>query len=92
MKSRQAKDVTYRISAITQNTILNNQDQSNSVWSITKVRQDNDMINCIDLLYIENKIELSRPIRQGTVHGKNKQDNGVTDRTGVIYAENKAEL
>ena len=50
------------------------------------------MIDRIDLLYIESEIELSRPIRQGTVHGKKKQDNGVTDRTGAIYAENKAEL
>lgn len=50
------------------------------------------MIDRVDLLYIESKIELSRPIRQGTVHDKNKQDNGVTDRIGAIYEENKTEL
>lgn len=50
------------------------------------------MIDRIDLLYIESKIEVSIPIRQGTVHGKNKQDNGETDRTSAIYAQKKTEL
>ena len=37
-------------------------DQSDGVESVTKTKQDNDMINHIDLVYVETEIELSGPI------------------------------
>ena len=33
-----------------------------------KVRQDKDVTDCIGTLYVDNEIELSRPIRQGMVY------------------------
>ena len=38
--------------------LLNYQDQLDSVLSMTKVRQYNDVIDHIGLLYVENEIEL----------------------------------
>ena len=37
-----------------------------------KVRQDNDMIDLIDAVYIENKTTRSRLIRPGTVCDENQ--------------------
>lgn len=34
-------------------------DQSDQVWSMTKTRNNNDVINRIDLDYVENNTELS---------------------------------
>lgn len=45
------------------NTILNNQDWSDSVRSFMKARQDKDVIDGTSPLYIENEIELLRLIR-----------------------------
>ena len=46
-------------------------DQSNRVLSITKTRQDNDVIGFIGVVYIENDIELLRSIRPGIVYDQN---------------------
>ena len=35
--------------------------------SVTKTRQDNDMINYIGVVYVETKTELSRPIKSGAM-------------------------
>lgn len=35
---------------------------------MTKVRQDKDVADRIGTLYVDNEIELSRPIRQGMVY------------------------
>ena len=37
-------------------------DQSNWVQFVIKTRQDNDMTNCIGIIYTETKSELSGPI------------------------------
>ena len=47
-------------------------DRSDQVQSKKKTRQDNDMINHIGLVYAENDIELSRPIRPRAVCDKTK--------------------
>ena len=58
--------------------ILNYQDQSNSVWSMTKTRQDNDVVDRIGPFYAENKIERLWSIWQGTIdeeeHTKQQRD------------------
>ena len=35
---------------------------------MTKIRQDNNVTDCIDAVYAEIRIELSWPIRQGTIN------------------------
>lgn len=54
------------------NTILNCQDWLDHLWSMKKMRLENDLTDCIDSLYVENEIKLSRPIEQGTVYDKDQ--------------------
>ena len=37
-------------------------DLSNRVWFVMKTKQDNDMTNCIGLVYVETKTEQLKPI------------------------------
>lgn len=60
--------------------------------SLTKTRQDNNMINRISVVYAENNIELSWPIGLGVDYDENHINNYVFDCTDAIYAENKTEL
>ena len=50
--------------------ILNYQDQTNSVRSMTKTRHDNDVTDRTSPLYNKNETELLWPIWQGTVYDK----------------------
>ena len=36
-----------------------------------KTRHDNDMTNCISVIYVENNTKLSSPIEPGTLYDKN---------------------
>ena len=36
-----------------------------------KTRKDNDVTNCIGVVYVENEIELSWPIRPSVVYDEN---------------------
>lgn len=56
---------------------------------MTKTRQDNNVIDHIGLAYVENNIELSRPIKSGAVYDETRQDNDVTNLPRVVYIENK---
>ena len=47
-------------------------DQLDQVRSMTKIWQDNDMIDCIDLVYIETENELLGPIWPGVVYDENQ--------------------
>ena len=47
---------------------LNCQDLLDWVRSIAKTRQNNDVIDCIGVVYIKNKIKLSWSIKQGEVY------------------------
>lgn len=38
---------------------LSYHDQSNEVWSVMKTRQENDLTDIIDLVFVEIEIELS---------------------------------
>ena len=46
----------------TPKTNLRCHDQLDGVRSMTKTKQDNDMIDPIDLVYVETKTDLSGPI------------------------------
>ena len=51
---------------------MNSQDQSNNVYCMKKTRQDNNMTNGIDSLYVENKTKLLRLIQRGMIYDKDK--------------------
>ena len=55
-----------------QNTIVNYQDRSDSVRSMTKMRHDNDVTNRTSLLYAKNETEFSWVIWHGTVYDKDQ--------------------
>lgn len=50
------------------------------------------MTDCISLVYAENDIKLSRPIRLCVVYDKTRQDNDVTDLPRAVYTKNEIEL
>ena len=41
-------------------------------WSVRKTIQDNDMIDCIGLVYVENDIKLLKPIKPGMICDKTR--------------------
>lgn len=51
---------------------LNCQNWLDKMQSITKTRQDNDVTNCIGVIYTEKDIELLLLIRQGTIYDEMK--------------------
>ena len=51
---------------------LSCRNQSNWVWSVIKIKQDNDVINHIGLVYVKNDIELLGPIGPGAVNDETK--------------------
>ena len=53
-------------------TILNCSDWLDQVQSVTKTRQDNDVIDHIGMTNAEIKIELSRLIKLGAIFNRNK--------------------
>ena len=50
------------------------------------------MTDCISLVYVENDIELSRPIKMDLVCNETRKDNDVTDLIGAVYIEKKTKL
>ena len=46
-------------------------DQFDRVWSVMKTRQDNDVTNCIDLIYVETETELLGLIWPGAIYCEN---------------------
>ena len=46
-------------------------DQSDGVGSVKKTKQDNDMTDYIDLVYVETEIKLSGPISMDVVCAEN---------------------
>ena len=69
---RRERTMTWSIVQVrfTQKIKINYHDRSNRVWSIAKTRQDNDMIDGIDVVYVKIRIELSWPIIQGAAYHK----------------------
>lgn len=62
------------------------------LWSVTKTRQDNDVINHIGLVYIKNDNELSGPIGPSAVNDETRHDNDVTNLLRAVYTGNETEL
>ena len=52
----------------TQNSERNLHDWLDRMWPVIKSREDNDVIDCIGLLYVKNETELLWPIQQGTFY------------------------
>lgn len=52
-------------------TKLTCHDRSNHVWSVTKTKQDNDVIDCIGLVYAKIETELSGPFGLGAICDEN---------------------
>ena len=50
--------------------ILNYRDRSNRVLSVTKTKLENYVIDCIDMVHVENETDLSWLIEPGTVSKK----------------------
>lgn len=67
-------------------------DRSDWVWSMIKIKQDNNVIDRIGLLYAKNDNELLGPIRLGVVYDENRHDNDVIYLLHVVYVENEIEL
>ena len=59
---------------------------------VTKVRQDNDVTECIGTNYVEIDIELSWPIWSSTICDKTIWDNDMTNCKDVVYAINDTKL
>lgn len=71
---------------------LNCHDRLDQVRFVTKTRQENDVTNCISLLYTETKTKLSRLSDRMWSMVKTRQDNDMSDSRGSIDAENDNEL
>lgn len=54
---------------------------------MTKIRHDNDMIDCTSVVQVNNRTKLSLPIGQDAVYDEERQDTDVTDHTSANYAE-----
>ena len=61
-------------------------DWLDQVQSMRKIRQDNDVIDHIRLVYSKTKIELLGPIIPGIVCDKTRQDNDMTNLPRAVYA------
>ena len=54
--------------------ILNCQDWSNNVQSVTKRRQENNIIDCIGPLHVEKKTKVSWSIEQCTIYDEDQTE------------------
>ena len=72
--------------------ILNCQDQADSVWYVTKTRQDNDMSDHIGVVYVEIKIELPRLIEQDAFYHENEIRQWRDRSYSVIFIEYDIEM
>ena len=59
---------------------------------VTKTKKDNNMIDCIGMVYAETKIEMLRPTNQVWYVAKTRQDNDMINHISAVYTKNKYEL
>lgn len=62
--------------------------QSEQVWSMMKVKQDNDMTNYTAVVWAENDIELLWPIEPMLSVIKTRQDNDTTYHIDAVDIKN----
>lgn len=58
MKTRYDNDVIDRIGVISVKYDAELLNRSNSIWSMRKMRQDKNVIDCLSSLYIENETKM----------------------------------
>lgn len=56
----------------------------NPVQSVVKIRQDNDVIDCISAFYVKNETELLWPIKSSPVFDETREENDVIDYIGLV--------
>ena len=88
IKIKQDNDVTIRIVVFMLKLKLSCRDLTNQVWSITKTRQENDMIDCTGVTYVENKTRLLQPIRLGATYAKNETRLSWSIELGAVCDKN----
>lgn len=57
-----------------------------------KTTQDNNLTNCIGVVYAWNYNELSGPMERSVAYTKTRQNNYVKNLRGAVYTEKKNEL
>lgn len=67
-------------------------DLSNGVQSITIIRYDNGMINCIDMVYDKKKRSNYDWLDRVLFVTKTRSDNDMIGDTNVVYAKHDIEL
>lgn len=72
--------------------MLNYQGQSNSVQSLTKTRQENDMTDHMTSLYFKKKLNYHDRSDRVRIVMMSKQHNKVNDHRGAVYDENETRL
>lgn len=73
-------------------TKLSYRDRLDQVRSMMKTKQDNDVTDCMDMVYVETKLNYQDLSNWVWFVLKTKQDNNVTNSTGEVYPENDIEL
>ena len=71
---------------------LNYHDRLDRMRSITKTRQDNDVINHKGVIFIEYDTELLRPNGHCVVYDEDQTRNDVIDHIGLLYTEKETKL
>ena len=71
---------------------LKSWDLSDFVRSMMKTRQNNDVTDCIDVVYAETETELSGPIESGTICYEKQVGQRHDRSSGVMYTKNKTKL
>lgn len=71
---------------------MNCQDLSDRVQSMMKAKQENNMIDCIGVVYTKNDIECHDPSDSIPFVSKIRQDKNMTNHTGAIYDKNDIKL
>ena len=73
-------------------TKLSYRDWLDQVRSMMETKQDNDVTDCIDMVYVETKLNYQGLSDWVWFVLKTKQDNNVTNSTGEVYPENDIKL
>lgn len=71
---------------------LNYHDRSDRMWSTMKSRWDNNVTDCVGVIFIEYDIGLSSLNKYCEIYDEERQDNDVIDHTSLLCTKNENEL
>ena len=71
---------------------LSYSDRSDRVQFVTKTKQNNDVTDCIGVVYVETETKLSDLSNQVQYVTKTRHDNDMVDCIGAVFIENNTEL